>query len=49
MNMTGFRVVAFGLASIILCFQGVHFTYFKFSALQQNLWVNLGSGRAPSA
>jgi len=30
MNITGFRVRAFGLAIIILCFQGVHFTYFKF-------------------
>ncbi len=30
MNIAGFRVMAFGLASIILCFQGVHFTYFKF-------------------
>jgi len=37
MNMTGFRVVAFGLASIILCFQGVHFTYFKFFSPQESV------------
>jgi hypothetical protein len=37
MNMTGFRVVAFGLASIILCFQGVHFAYYKFFSPQESV------------
>jgi len=37
MNMTGFRVVAFGLASIILCYQGVHFTYFKFFSPEESV------------
>ncbi len=37
MNVVGFRITAFGLASIILCFQGVHFAYFKFFNPQESV------------
>jgi len=37
MNITGFRVMAFCLASIILLFQGVHFAYFKFFNPQESV------------